>query len=239
MKYESWLKVDQQYKCNLIIKLTPKQYNNFISQFFINKEQTLNILFKKLNVLFGSNKLKLYTISELIKLNKIVSKNKLSLDVTIKLFEKFKTINITEHNAYKLFLKDIDKNFEPNIKWGKDSFRISTGYVYVFRPGNHKNITDNICAHFKKHVLSDESKYWKKILDNISCRSYIKYAIDSFYKMKNKIIHTNGFDVYLSGFHGNVFIIGRYNDDKFGISSCYYVKSGKKLGRYEGLCLQL
>ena len=170
--------------------------------------------------------MKPYTISELIKLNKIVSNNKLSLDITIKLFEKFNTINITEHNVYKLFLysKDIENNFGLNIKWG---------------PGNHKNITDNITNHFKKHVLSEEGKYWLKILDSLDCKSYEKYAIESFYKMKDIIIHTDGTKVYLSGFYGNVFIIGRYHNNVFGISSCYYVESGEKLGRYKGFCLKL
>ena len=121
-------------------------------------------------------------------------------------------------------IKDIENNFNFNIKWG---------------PGNHKNIAININEHFKKHVLSEEGKYWFKILDKIDYTSYQKYAIDSFYKMKKVIIHTNGVDVYLSGFYGNIFIIGRYDNNIFGISSCYYVESGEKLGRYKGLCLQL
>jgi len=226
VKYESWLKTNKQYKYNLISKLTQNQYNNFIYQFFVNKEQTSYILFKRLNVLFGCSKLKSYTTSELIKLNNIVSNNKLSLDLTIKLFDIFKTTNITEYNIDKLclYIKDIENNFNFNIKWG---------------PGNHKNIAININEHFKKHVLSEEGKYWFKILDKIDYTSYQKYAIDSFYKMKKVIIHTNGVDVYLSGFYGNIFIIGRYDNNIFGISSCYYVESGEKLGRYKGLCLQL
>ncbi len=195
-----------------------------MNQFFINKDQTVHILFKKLNSLFEFNKLRSYSISELIKINKIVLNNKLSLDIIIRIFDKFK--NITEYNISKLslYLRDIDKFGNLNIKWG---------------PGNHKNITNNINEHFNKHVLSEEGKYWHKILDKVNYSSYEKYAINSFHKMKNVIIHTNGVDVHLSGFYGNIFIIGRYDNDIFGISSCYYVKSGEKPGRYKGLCLEL
>lgn len=226
MKYESWVKIDQRYKYNLMSKLTTKQYNNFMTQFFINKEQTTYILFKKLNNLFEANKLKSYNVSELNKLNKIVSNNKLSLDILIRIFDKFKTTNITEYNVNKLllYLRDIDKFHNLNIKWG---------------PGNHKNITDNINEHFNKHVLFEEGKHWFKILDKIDSVSYENYAIKSFHKMKNVIIHTNGVDVYLSGFYDNIFIIGRYDNDIFGISSCYHVKTGEKSGRYKGLCLEL
>jgi len=222
VKYEVWLKTDNQYKYNLISKLTSKQYSNFISQFFTNKEQTTDILFKKFNVLFNVNKLNAYRISELNKLNKITVKSKLSLDDVIRLFDKFNITNITEYNASKLLL--YLRNEINDVKWG---------------PGNHKNITDNINQHFNKHVLSEEGKYWVKLLDKIDCKSYEQYAINSFDKMKNIIIHTDGINVYLSGFYNNIFIIGRYHDNIFGISSCYYVKSGEKLGRYKGLCLQL
>lgn len=238
MKYEVWLKINQQYKYNLISKLTSKQYNNFVYQFINNKEQTTYILSKKLNYLFDSNKLRLYNNSDLVKLNKIVSNSKFSLDIIITLFDKFKRTNITEYNVNKLllYLRDIDKFHNLNVKWG---------------PGNHKNITNNINQHFNKHVLSEEGKYWIKILnDNTSKsnnaenkifrKSYEQYTIKSFNKMKNIIIHTDGVNVYLSGFYNNIFIIGRYDDnDIFGISSCYYVETGQKSGRYKGLCLEL
>jgi hypothetical protein len=226
VKYESWLKINQQYKYNLISKLTSKQYNNFVYQFFNNKEQTIYILSKKLNHLFDSNKLRLYSNSDLIKINKIVTNSKLSLNVIITLFDKFKRTNITEYNVNKLllYLRDIDKFNNLNIKWG---------------PGNHKNITKNINQHFNKHILSDEGKYWVKILDTCNSKSYEQYAIKSFNKMKNIIIHTDGVNVYLSGFYNNIFTIGRYDNDIFGISSCYYVETGQKSGRYKGLCLEL
>lgn len=226
MKYQSWLKINQQHKHNLITKLTSTQYNNFIYQFFTNRDQTVQILFKKLYSLFEYNKLKSYSNHELIKLNKLVLNSKLSLDIVITIFNKFNTINVTERNINKLalYLKDIDKFKSLNVKWG---------------PGNHKNVINNINEHFNKHLLSEEGKHWNKILSNIDCKSYEKYAIDSFHKMKNVIIHTDGVNVHLSGFHNNVFIIGRYHNDIFGISSCYYVETGEKSGRYKGLCMNL
>ena len=190
----------------------------------------------------------MYTVSELIKLNKIVLNNKLSLELVIKIFDRFKTINITEYNVNKLslYLRDINKFNKLNIKWG---------------PGNHKSITNNINEHFNKHVLSEEGEHWHKILNKMNCKStnsanknccildkgnlkvslksYEKYAIDSFNKMKNVIIHTDGVNVHLSGFYNNIFIIGRYDNETFGISSCYYVETGEKSGRYKGLCLKL
>ena len=107
---------------------------------------------------------------------------------------------------------------------------------------NHGNVIKNIEEHFIKHVyhvLSCEGVYWKSLLDEISCDSYKKYTIDVFYKMKNVIVHTDGINVYLSGFYDNVFIISRYHDDIFGISSCYYVENGEKNGRYKGICFEL
>lgn len=164
---------------------------------------------------------------ELHKLNKLILKNKISLDVIIKLFNKFNTENITEYNAAKLllYLRDLDRILRSNIKWGS---------------GNNNDVNQNIINHFKKHVLCpNEGQYWIKILDEMNYNSYEKYAINSFSKMKKVLIHTDGVDVYLSGFHDNIFIVGRYDNDIFTISSCYYVKSGEKLGRYKGLCLQL
>lgn len=159
-------------------------------------------------------------------MNKIVSTNKLSFETIIDIFNVFKTTNITEYNVYKLslYLKDINKFSNLNIKWG---------------PGNHKDVNNNINEHFNKHVLSDEGKHWSKILESRNSKSYEQYAIKSFNKMKNIIIHTDGVNVYLSGFYNNIFIIGRYDNNTLGISSCYHVKTGEKSGRYKGLCLEL
>lgn len=102
-------------------------------------------------------------------------------------------------------------------------------------PGNHSDITNNIAMHYKKHVLSEEGKYW----NHISLTEYENYPINHFYDLKDVCVHTNGRRTYLSGFHNNIFIIGRYHNDIFGISSCYYVENSRKPCRYKNLCFEL
>ncbi len=226
MKYEAWCHIDKHYKSNLINKLTLQQYNNFLQLFFENKLQTEQILFKKLFNLFDSDNLGVYNIKQLIKLNYIAK----HIDL-IAAKQLFNIINYQQINVYNvkkllLFLNDEHKfkSHEIDVDWG---------------PGNHGNVHDNVNQHFIKHVLSDEGIYWKTLLNEINCDNYKKYAIDAFYKMKNVIVHSNGFKVYLSGFYGNVFIVGRYCNELFGISSCYYVESGEKNGRYNDYCFDI
>ncbi len=223
MKYGAWLETNKHYKSNLINKLTLQQYNNFLQLFFENKIQTEQLLFKKLFNLFDSNNLGTYNYKQLIKLNNIA--NHVGLEDAIRLFNKINYQKINKYNAKNLllYLNDEDKFKcgKINIDWG---------------PGNHGNINNNIAQHFIKHVLSEEGEYWKTLLTEINYDNYKKYAIDAFYKMKNVIVHSNGFDVYMSGFYGNIFIIGRYHKWVFGISSCYYVESGEKHGRFNNYC---
>jgi hypothetical protein len=145
------------------------------------------------------------------------------------LFNKIPYEKISMYNVTKLllFVKDEYRfrNKMIDIKWG---------------PGNNGNRMDNVKKHFIKHVLSDEGYYWVNILNDISCKEYEQYAINIFYKMKNVIVHSDGVNVYLSGIYGNVFIVGRYDDNGlFGVSSCYYVKDGDKLGRYNDYCFEI
>lgn len=208
MKYEAWLKINYKYKLHLIGYLTIKQYDNFRLMFYRNPKQAEYILIKKMYLLFDIQ-LKNYNPQELIKLYKIAQR--VGIFEAVKLFKKFNYNMITIYNADKflLYLRDLD-NFK-NISWG---------------PGNHKNINDNVTNHYIKHVLSSEYKYWKFIHNE---GEYKQYAIDAFYKMIKIIIHTDGKNVYLSGFYNHVFIIGRYHNDTFGISSCYYVENGEKI----------
>jgi hypothetical protein len=227
VKYEAWLHTPHcEYKHHLINKLTNTQYNNFLELFIKNKNSATYILFKKLYTLFDIPNLDIYAESELIKLNKITKV--IPLKSAVDVFGKINSAHITVHNVNKLLLYLIDmddfKNNKINITWG---------------PGNHGNPIDNVEQHFIKHVLSDESIYWESILGEMNSDAYAQYAIDNFYNMTNVIVHTDGLNVYLSGFHNNIFIIGRYDNNVFGISSCYYVEGGTKPGRYSGLCCEL
>lgn len=152
-------------------------------------------------------------------------------DLVTKLFLKSNIVlnKITAYNASLLykFCCDEEKFVKHNvpIKWG---------------PGNHPDRQSNIEAHYLKHVCTyPESEFWAQTLSINSWQTYEKYATESFYKMSNIIVHSNGRNVYLSGFYGNVFIIGRYNGNEFGISSCYYVESGEKQGRLADACFVL
>ena len=214
--------------------LTQIQYNNFLSMFMKNKTRAEFMLLNKMFQLFDfdSNISDIYSYSKnkLIKLNNI--SKKIPLESAIKLFNKFNYKHITKFNYHNLllYLRDMDnfKNHKIKITWG---------------PGNHKNVRENVNEHYIKHVLSNvlsnEQIYWERILDTVNCESYKSYAINSFYKLKKVLVHTDGVNVYMSGFHHNVFIIGRYDGDMFGISSCYYVENGEKLGRYKGLCFKI
>lgn len=142
--------------------------------------------------------------------------------------------HITRRNVVDLYkyVSNLDKFClrQIDIDWG---------------PGNNKNSHTNAIEHYKKHAqyknLSEddllkarddyETEYleWSKIL--FDDKLYLKYPVEHFYNMKDVMVHTNGKGVYMSGFYMNVFIVGRYEGDKFGISSCYYVKNGRKKGR--------
>lgn len=106
-------------------------------------------------------------------------------------------------------------------------------------PGNNRDPYKNAILHSQKHAqynTSDVNKIWANeylewqqiLFDDVA---YETYPIVNFYKMRDVMVHTNGRGTYLSGFHNNVFIVGRWDGDVFGISSCYYVPGGRKLGR--------
>jgi hypothetical protein len=73
----------------------------------------------------------------------------------------------------------------------------------------------------------------------LGLNGYNQYGVGLFYYMRDVIVHTNGRGTYISGFFNNVFIVGRYQDDVFGISSCYHVNSGIKEGRLKDKCFDL
>jgi len=227
MKYVAWVNINAYYKSHILKNLNELQYFNFLMLFFQNRNLAEFIFLKKLyNVLYLKN-LYQYHPDELIKLNKLFNSSFISLKIIKLSSEMIYKINyhhINKHNIHNLLLiiRDFCCNQQINIVWG---------------PGNHDNPINNLKQHYKKHILSDEGIYWKDLIFNIN--DYKNYAINSFYKMKKVIVHTNGKHIYLSGFYGNVFIIGRYHEYVFGISSCYYVVNGEKPGRYKNKCFDI
>lgn len=186
-----------------------------------DKIQTEYILLNKLTELLYCSSLKQFQKKELVKLNKIAQS--VSLQSVIELFDLINYRQITKFNANKLllFMNNTNNfnNHKIKIKWG---------------PGNYGD--DNVQQYYCKHVLSDEGIHWKHILNN---EDYRRFAVNIFYKMKDVIVHTNGTNVWLSGFYCKYFIIGRFDDDVFGISSCYYVENSQKPGRYNGFCFDM
>lgn len=245
MKYVAWLNDTFKYKINILSKLSLLQIKNLLILFCENRAQIEYIVTHKLyGLLDMSNScdlLKQYKNSDLIKIYKL--SQIINLQTILKMIIKIDIQRITKHNV-KSILKYVDDannfiNKKVTIEWG---------------PGNHGDTNTNINEHYKKHVLSEtENQYWSLLVKNSSqssqssqsnlstldCKSYENYAIESFYKMKNVMIHSNGKGVYMSGFYGNVFIIGRYHNSVFGISSCYYVENGEKNGRLKDLCFSI
>lgn len=217
------------HKEKLLSKLSELEKQNLLIGFCINQSLTEYIFHSKLYRLFNLSFdfLGKYNNTELLRLHKIIEY--VGIDNTIKICSKAKINNITKYNAnlLLLYINNIENFISKKIaiNWG---------------PGNYGRYEKNIDEHYKKHILSDEGMYWSNILSELNCEYYKKYAIDSFYKMKNVIVHSNGKNVYLSGFYGNVFIVGRYdNNQTFGISSCYYVINGEKKGREKDFCFYI
>lgn len=145
---------------------------------------------------------------------------KLSIEEIGKLCQFAILEKVTIHNARDI-LRFID-NPIPVPEWG---------------PGNFGDVTINQIEHYNKHILSEEGEYWKTICPNLTLEWYINYPISNFHKMTNVVVSSNGKYTYYSGFVDNVFIVGRYEGDKFGISPCYYVVDGEKPGRYVDRCI--
>lgn len=224
MKYVAWLNINPQYKNHILKTLNELQYFNFLMLFFKNRILAEFIFCKKLyHVLYLTNID--YTQDELIKINKLLNIS-LKLLKLSDIFHKIHYPYVNKHNIHNLLLLINDFHGKKNtcIAWG---------------PGNHENPIVNVKAHYHKHILSDEGVYWKDLLTDFTLDHYKNYAIDSFYKMEKVIVHTNGKHIYLSGFYGNVFIVGRYHENIFGISSCYYVINGEKAGRYKNKCFDI
>jgi hypothetical protein len=223
MKYVAWVNKDHRYKHHLFLKLSSLQISQFILIFHKNKSLAEYILLHKLyRILDDRIDFEKYEFQELKKMNDLIQC--IPIPQLVLLYDNSKNIN---KNNYGNLLKFI---------YDKQNF-INQKIPIVWGPGNYKDIKTNIEEHYKKHVLCEsEGQYWLQILDGMT---YEQYAIDSFYKMSHIIVHSNGKCVYLSGFYGNIFIIGRYDKDVFGISSCYYVPGGEKNGRKNDMCFKI
>lgn len=225
----AWLEIEYHYKHHIINKLSDQQFKTFIKLFKINQSKAEFIITKKYYNLFDSLLICQYEIKYMRKIDRLTKLTNIYYIQKLLLHINIGILNLVNEKNIKLLLKFIDyktlfENRLVPINWG---------------PGNHESIDINIEKHYCKHILSSEGFCWKEIISDLSLKSYRDYAINSFYSMSKVIVHTDGSRVYLSGFVGNIFIIGRFHGDSFGLSSCYYVESGEKPGRMSGLCFNL
>jgi hypothetical protein len=161
-----------------------------------------------------------YSYSQIRKL-RALSKgtNYINLGVLIKLFDNFNYEHITKHNWNSLLshLKDFDNNLSPvrsDVKHRSVLTSDNSSFNVEWGSGDHKSKKENVNAHYTKHILSSEGDHWVNLISKDK-QSYERYAIDSFNKLKKVLVHTDGKNIYISGFLGNVFTIGRYHDNKF------------------------
>lgn len=124
-------------------------------------------------------------------------------------------VNINNLTPY-----NIDKVFKIFILVCLNKFR---GFE-CWGPGNNKTPNINVISHYNKHVVNSNNENWKDYLSKLDVATYKNFAITKSKYMKNKIVHTNGVKVYLSGWHDKILIIGRLDsNNKLGISSCYII----------------
>lgn len=232
----AWVQENYQYKIALLATLSPFQQRKFLLLFFHNRECALYILYRKMNGLLDLSLEFLSKCCTLPTWKKYLAKiNSVKNALHISNMEKtFNRVQANYHNVSIHNVKDILQFVEQERLFCTKQIPISWG------PGNHKNSEINIQRHYEKHVLDPvEGVFWHSILQPANRDTYAAYAINAFYKMKRVIVHSNGRYVYLSGFVDKVFIVGRFDDQKFGISSCYYVSEGEKKGRWNDICFEI
>lgn len=224
---------------------------NFMELFFLNEDVAKYILHKKLVELLElpNNLLTTYTFSELNKIHSLLKENVTNEDMIL-ILSKCILSKVTIYNINDIltFLNEYNDLMSGKLKveWGPGNSLISDNddNSDTDTDNNHTIVALNIKNHYNKHILSEERHHWNTISCNLSREWYTNYPIVNFTTMERIVIHSNGRNTYLSGFVGNVFIVGRYHTEvnnegpnkKFGISSCYYVVGGNKSGRYVDKC---
>lgn len=227
--YVAWVYENHKYKNSIIQKLSIQNANNitaFITLFNISKDIGVYIVTKRLWRLFRlpSEIIVKYNTKELHQVDMLLEF--VSYELLVPVVLKCNLDKITKYNIHDVirYFNDYDRFMNDDVEWG---------------PGNHNDIDANITEHYIKHVLSNEGRHWKSLLSDMSEQSYKDYARNMFKRMERVVVHSNGRHTYMSGFYGKIFIVGRYHEGVFGISSCYYVNDGEKPGRYIDACVNI
>jgi hypothetical protein len=198
-------------------------YDNFLDYISIDKYRNIKLLLESKTPLNKLIKCRYNVLDHILK-------NKLNIEdvpnivyKNINLFYQLQLVydKYGNHKLYNSFINKCDLN--KITKYNLDNLFIMYTVTQKFKgfqewgPGNHQNIKDNLVNHYHKH----KSENWNKYLDNINLKSYQDFAITKSKIMTNKLVHTNGCKVYLSGTYDKVLIIGRLHNNKLTISSCY------------------
>lgn len=221
-KYVAYLCINHQHKNILLSHLSQSQITIFLTLLNYDPEKAIHLFKKKMLIDLPLTICQQYNIKEL---EKIYMLSLYSPDLS-QILPFCNLQKLTKHNVADIvrYYYEYNKLRINVVEWG---------------PGNHIDINTNIEEHYIKHVLSNDSNesiYWRHI------SSFEEYKIEAqnmFQNMERVVIHSNGKLTYMSGFHKKYFIVGRYHHGVFGISSCYYVPSGEKLGRYIDQCIKL
>jgi len=247
--FERWINDNHIYKSKVIEDI-PNEYIIVFIDYLMNSDNVqipLYILKKRIYMIF------------LIPYKLLSNRSFQEID---KIYKFIKLANITIHDMILLLNKcNLDKitlyNVNDVLKYIKNYDSLISGKTKIeWGPGNHGESDKNVLMHFIKHVITDktEGELIKNILVNNNLSSnnndnvndyytmyqlYKNYPIMNFTKMEKITIHTNGKHTYMSGIYQNMFIVGRYTNDVFGISSCYYLFSGDKIGRHNTKCVDL
>lgn len=238
------MSVNIEYKTHLLSFLEPIHIEAFLKLVQIGDPSIVTfILSKKLFALLELESIELvvgYSFDNLKKISTLCHAERLSNIIVV--LQRVDILKTTEYN-----IKDLYK-YVSNV----NNF-ISGKVPIQWGPGNNKHPQLNAYNHCIKHTecnsdYAHEHTEWEQIhkskvkFNNIA-DLYNNHAVKCFYKMTDVIVHTNGRGVYMSGYYTTanikIFIVGRYDKNVFGISSCYCVSPYKKLGRHSDKVLDI
>ena len=189
--------------------------NKYIGELILRKRY-YNLLEMTITSLDG------YSIRELSKISRLL--DRVSVNVLECVLSVVPLVKLTKYNIIDLH------------KYVRDSKAYICGAICMsWGPGNNGNAIQNMIGHRVKH----ETELAEMLASGRTAEDYIAYTVDVFYYMRDVCVHTNGRGSYMSGFFDDMFIVGRYDGEQFGISSCYRVHTGIKEGRLKDLCFYM
>lgn len=223
---------------HILSKLSTEHQTSFKELYRTNPDVAIAVSKINVNLFNLAFEFPLSDIKKIATLSKIIDQNKVVNILKSVTNPQIVTVsNVSNVSAFFDLYSDFCSK-KVKIEWGI---------------GNHSTVESNINEHYKKHIDGNECEYWKSFLgeskalafdlerssNNVTLEMYTKFPLSNFYSMERIVLHSNGRDVHLSGFVDKFFIVGKFNSGVFSISSCYYVPSGEKKGRYATMLFYL